>query len=115
MDGLEGAAHGQGLAHFLQGQVRFAGQKGSKSLLVPLNQSGFAPGVTVAGPQVAGAAALLKELLDQAQGNPEAAGDFLAGAFLLVVSGQDPFAQVQGDCSHQPRLTSQVINGYSFI
>jgi hypothetical protein len=60
MDGLESAAHGQGLAQFFKGQVGFAGQQIAQSLLVAQDQGGSATGVTVAGPQVAGVAALLE-------------------------------------------------------
>jgi hypothetical protein len=64
MDGLEGAAHGQGLTQFFQGQVGFAGQQITQSLLVAQDQSRPAAGVAVARPQVAGMAALLEKFLD---------------------------------------------------
>ena len=67
MDGLKSAAHGQGLAHFLQRQVGFAGQHLPQLLLVALNQFGLWPGEAMAGAQVACATALLEEFLDHAQ------------------------------------------------
>jgi hypothetical protein len=85
-------------------------------LLVALHQGGFAAGVTVPGPQVTGAAALLQKLLDQAQRDPKAPGDFFAGAFLLIVGGQNPFTQIQGNSlSHDQTIAGLPINGYSFI
>jgi hypothetical protein len=116
MDGLESAAHGQGLAQFLQGQIGFAGQQFPQLLLVALDQRRLAAGVTVAGPDVAGMTALLQEFLDQAKGNPEAPGDFLAGAFFLVASGQDAFAPIQGNSLSQAQtIAPPQTNGYSFI
>jgi hypothetical protein len=97
LDGLEGAAHRQGLAQFCQGQVGFAGRQIPQSLLVAQAQGRSAAGITVTGPQVAGVAALLEKFFNQAQGNPEAAGDFLASAFLSVVGGYNPFPQIQRD------------------
>jgi hypothetical protein len=116
MNGLEGAADGQSLAHLLQSQVGFAGQEFTQFLPVALNQGRPAPGVAMAWPQVASVAALLEELLDHPQGDAEAAGDFLAVAFLLVIGVHDALAQVQGDCfSHVQTMAKPPRNGYSFI
>ena len=116
MDGLKSAADSQGLAHLLQSQVGFAGQHLPQLLLVALNQFGLWAGEAMAGAQIAGATTLLQELFNQTEGNTEAAGDFLAGPLLLIVSRQDALAQVQGDrFSHGQTLTRTPNNGYSFI
>ena len=44
---------------------------------------------------VAGAPALLQELLDHAQGNPETMGNLVARALIVVVGSQDSFTQIQ--------------------
>jgi hypothetical protein len=63
---------------------------------------------------VAGAAALLEELFDQAQGYPKAIGNLGASALVIIVTSQDSFPQIQGDRSHIPNLPSSPQNGYSF-
>ena len=116
MDGLKSAAHGQGLAHFLQRQVGFAGQHLPQLLLVALNQLGLGAGEAMAGAQVAHATTLLKEFFNQTEGNAEAPGDLLTVAFLPVISSQDALAQVQGDrFSHKQTIAKPPNNGYSFI
>ena len=52
-----------------------------------LDQDRLAPGIAVTGPEVPGVTALLQQFLDHAQGNPEAAGNLFAVAFLLVIGG----------------------------
>ena len=116
MDGLEGAAHGQGLAQFFQRQVGFAGHEFPQPVLVALAQHGLAAAVAVAGTQIAGVTTLLEELLDQTERDLEAVGDLLAGALLLIIGGQDAFPQVQGDgFSHDRTLAQPLKNGYSII
>ena len=69
----------------------------------------------VARTDVAGAPALLQELLHHAQRHPVAMGDLFASALLLVVGRYDSFAQVQGEGSHHRSIPRMKYDGYSFI
>ena len=89
--------------------------QGLKLVLLPGNMAGLATRTMVLRTHVADAAALLEELLDHAQGNPEAACHRLPGAFARVIGRQNPFPQVQGEGLHFPSLPWQAPNGYSII
>ena len=89
--------------------------QGPKLVLLPGNMAGLATRTMVLRTHVADAAALLEELLDHAQGNPEAACHRLPGAFARVIGRQNPFPQVQGEGLHFPSLPWQAPNGYSII
>ena len=89
--------------------------QGLKVVLLTGNMAGLATGTMVLRTRVAEAAALLEELLDHAQGNPEAACHRLAGAFARGIGRQNPFAQIQGEGLHLPSLPRQSPNGYSFV
>lgn len=65
------------------------------------------------GSDVAGVPALLEELLDHAQGNPETMGHFGARAFVVVVGTEDSLTQIQGECSHVAILAHPSYNGYT--
>jgi hypothetical protein len=67
------------------------------------------------GADVAETPALLEQLLDHAQRNPETAGHLLAGALIGVIGGQYSFSQIQGNGSHAPSLPHLKHCGYSFI
>jgi len=92
MKSLQGTVESCGRSEFLQGQIILLGQQGSELLAVAGDDHGLAAGETVPRSDVAGAAALLEEFFDQPQRHPEAAGDFLPGALVVVISGQDAFA-----------------------
>ncbi len=79
------------------------------------DNAGLAAGAVMLGAEVAEATALLEELLDQTQRNPETAGHHFAGTLVVVVGGQYPFPQIQGDGFHAPSLPYPGQNGYSFI
>ena len=89
--------------------------QGLKLVLLPGNMAGLATRTMVLRTHVADAAALLEELLDHAQGNPEAACHRLPGAFARVIGRQNPFPQVQGEGLHFPSLPWQAPKGYSII
>ena len=49
----------------------------------------------VPGSDVASVSALLQQLLDHAQGNPETVGNFGTRAFLMVIGSKDSFTKIQ--------------------
>jgi hypothetical protein len=55
----------------------------------------LAPAEPIPGSKVAGVSALLQQLLDHAQGNPETMGNLSAGAFLMVIGSKDSFTKIQ--------------------
>ena len=95
MDGRQGAVKPHGLAQLRQGQVRLLPQQNAHLLLMRGHKAGFGTGKTVAWRNVPRSPALLQELLDQAEGNPETPGNLLAVALFLIVRGQDTFPQIQ--------------------
>jgi hypothetical protein len=55
----------------------------------------LAPAEPIPGADVAGVPALLQQLLDHAQGDPETMGDLGARPLIVVIGGQDSFTQIQ--------------------
>jgi hypothetical protein len=92
MDGREGAVQPHGLAQFREGQIRLLGQQPPHLLLMGGQDAWLGPGKAVARGNVPGSAALLEQLLDQAEGHPVPAGDFLAVTHLLIIGAQDAFS-----------------------
>jgi hypothetical protein len=115
MNGGQGAGQTGGLAQVAQGQIRPPSKQAAEVLTVPVKNLGLTPGEVMARSDVASATALLEQLLDCAQGNPKAMGDFGSGAFVGIVSSQYPFAQIQGQGLHAPTLPPASQYGYSFI
>ena len=89
MDGLERTLQPQGVAQFLEGQIRLLAQQGAHLALMVMDDLWLAPGLAMAVRDATGVAALLEEFLDHPQGNPEAPRDVLARAFPGIVGGQD--------------------------
>ena len=96
MNGRQRAVQSRSLAQFGQSQIRLVFEQRSHPLPMGGDDQRLAPGITMARGDVAGAAALLEELLDHAQGDAIAPGDIFPGAFVTVVRGQNPFPQIQG-------------------
>ena len=115
MNGWKGAVQPRGGAQFLEGQIRLLIQQRPQLVMVAGNDAGLAAGAVMLRPHVTEAATLLQELLDHAEGNTEALGHRFARALLLVVGGQNAFAQIQRKCLHTPRVPEPRMNGYSFI
>ena len=67
MNGLLGTAQLHRLAQFLEGHIRLAAQQFPQPLPMLGHQDWLSPGITVAGTNVTGPAALLEELFDHAQ------------------------------------------------
>jgi len=94
MNGRQGAVQRYGRPQFLQGQIGFLGQQRPHLALMRGQDRRFAPRIMMAWGDVAGASALLEEFLDHPQGHSVAHGNFVAGALLMIVGGQDSFAQI---------------------
>lgn len=62
----------------------------------------FTTCATVLGSHVADATTRLQELLHPADRAAEAAGNFVAGALVLVVGGEDALASIQREQAHVP-------------
>ena len=104
MDGRKRAGQPGGGAQLLEGQVGFASQQGSHLLAVAGHDAGLAARTMVLGAKVANPAALLEELLDHPNGDPETPGHRRPRFLALIVSRQYPFAQIQRDRLHAPSL-----------
>lgn len=74
----------------------------------------LASGKPMSGRNITRTTALLEELLNQPQRYAEPMRNFGAGAFIIVVSRQNPFAQIQRSRSHEWSILRAVQNGYSF-
>lgn len=84
MDGLDGAAEAKTGADLLKGEIGLFGKQGADLTAVGIDNDGFAPAAMVAGSDVAGVTALLKEFFDHAQGHLETAGHLFAGGGVNV-------------------------------
>jgi hypothetical protein len=115
MDGGQGAGQTRGGTQFLKGQIGFFIQQRSQLMLMAGDDAGFASGAVMLGADVAQATALLEQLLDHAQGDPETVGHLLPGALIGIIGGQNPFSQIQGNGFHAQSLPHPKHNGYSFI
>jgi hypothetical protein len=104
MDGRQGTIEPHSGTQLFEGHIRLAAQERSQLLVMRRHNEGFTPGMAVARSDIPGAPALLQKLLDHAQGNPEAPGNFLTVSLLLVVGAEDSFTQVQGYGSHEATL-----------
>lgn len=63
--------------------------------------------------EVTRASALLKELLDHAQGNPETMGNLGTCALVVIVGCQDSLTEIQRERSHAQHPTTLFSNGYT--
>ena len=115
MDGGQSAGQTRGGTQFLEGQIGLFRQQRSQLVLMAGDNAGLAARAVMLGPEVAEAAALLEELLDHAQRNPESAGHLLTSAPVVIVGRQNPFPQIQGDGFHAPSLPHPKPYGYSFV
>ena len=115
MNGRQRAVQARRCPQFLEGQIGLLLNQRPELVLLPGNMAGLATGAVVLRTHVAEAAALLEELLDHAQGNPETTRHRLPGAFASVVGSQNPFTQIQGDSLHLLSLPPEEPNGYDFI
>ncbi len=115
MDGGQRAVQSRGHAQFLEGQVGLFMQQHAQLLPMMVEDPGLAAGTMVLGAEVANPAALLEQFLNEAQRDAETAGHRLPGIFPLVVSRQNPLAQIQRNGRHAPSLTDPPKNGYSFV
>ena len=95
MDGRQGAIQTGRGAQLGQGAVGPLAHQGAQLAAVVAEDLGLAAGVAVARGNVAGAAALLEELLDHPQGDAETPGDVLPGAFAGVKGGEDAGTQIK--------------------
>jgi hypothetical protein len=115
VDGGQGAGQTGSGPQFLERQIGRFIQQPPQLVMMAGDNAGLASRAVMLSADVAEAAALLEEFLDQAQRNPETAGHLLARALLSVVSSQNPFPQIQGDGFHAPSLPHPKQNGYGFI
>jgi hypothetical protein len=92
MDGLQRAVQFQGVAQFLEGQIRLLAQQGAHLAFMPRDDPRLAPGQVMAMRDGAGVAALLEELFDHPQRNPETPRHILARAFPGIVRPQNAFS-----------------------
>jgi hypothetical protein len=99
VDGLQRAVQFQGVAQFLEGQVRLLAQQGAHRALMAGDDLRLAPGQVMAMRDGAGVAALLEEFFDHPQRYPETPRHVLARAFPGIVSGQNSLSEVQGNRS----------------
>jgi len=95
MNGGQGAVQRHGRSEFLQSQVRFAAQQSSHLLMMGAEDPGLAPGETMARSDIPGPPPLLQEFLYHPEGNPVTPGNSIPGPLLVIVRGQNPFAQIQ--------------------
>jgi len=95
MDGLQGALEPGFLPQFLEGHIGFGFQQAFHLLPVPGQDQRLAPGQMVPRADVPDVAALLEQLLDHAQGDPEAVCHLVPRCPSLVISLQNPFPQIQ--------------------
>ena len=115
MDGGKGTVQPDGYTKFLEGQIGLCVQERAELAMMTLDDERLASGTVVLGTDLADAPTLLQELLDHAQRHAKAVGHFFPSAFLLVVSRQYAFAQIQRECSHAPTVSYPKPNGYSFL
>jgi hypothetical protein len=101
MNRRQGTLELHGRPQFFEGQVRFATQQRLHLPVMGAQDERFAPRIAVTGSNVAGVPALLQELLNHAQRDPETMGNFFTVSLLLVVGTEDSFTQVQGYRSHE--------------
>jgi hypothetical protein len=89
MNGLDGAIQLDGPSEFFQRQIRFSAEQFAQSLAVDSDDPGPASTAVIPASNVAGLPALLQKLFYHSQGNSKALGNFLAGAFVLIIGSQD--------------------------
>ena len=92
MQGWQGAFEAEGVAQLGQGHVGLASQKLADGDAVLGDNGFFAACPVVEGLDVTKFAALLEELFDHAEGDVEAQGDGLAGAFTAEVGADNAVA-----------------------
>jgi hypothetical protein len=95
IEGLQRTLQPRRPPQLLERQIVLFGQQGAKLAPVSGDNHRFAPGMVMSWGNIASVPALLEELLDHPKGDAEAAGNFLAGPFILVVRSQNPFPQIQ--------------------
>jgi hypothetical protein len=115
MDRWQRAIQGRGPSQFLQSQIRLAAQELTKSLALSGDFAGLEPATMIAWADVAALSPPLQKFLDHAQRYFKAAGNLLAGPFLLIVRSQNSFPQIQRDCSHGQIISPATQDGYDFI
>jgi hypothetical protein len=116
MNGREAAIQLGGPAQFFQRQIGFAAEQFTQLLAAVSHDSWPASAAVILTGNVASLPALLQEFFNHPQRNPEVLGDFLAGAFVLVIGSQNPLPQIQGNgLFHYQTLPNRQINGYNFI
>jgi len=116
MDGLDGAIQLAGPAEFFQRQIRFMAEQLAQGLAVDRDKLGPASAAVIPTGNLAGMPPLLEQFFNHPQRNPEPLGDFLAGAFVLIIGSQDALPEVQGDWPfHDRSLPNCQTNGYNFI
>jgi hypothetical protein len=112
MNGLQRAGKSRGLAQLIQGQVIFPGQQGADVTAMGGKDHRLSPCKVMARGNVTRAPTLLQELLDHPQGDPEAMSNLGPGAFLMVISINDPLAEIQRECTHGHTLSRPAQYGY---
>ena len=115
MDGGQRAGQPRGGAQFLQSQVGFSFQQRLHLAVMGRHNQRLAPGVLVARPDLTRVPALLQELFHHAQRHPVTHRDLFPCALLVIVGGQDSFAQIQGERFHARIFPQFAPDGYSFI
>jgi hypothetical protein len=115
VDGGQSAGQPSGGTEFLEGQVRLVGQQRPQLVLMAGDNTGLAARAMMLWANVAETAALLEQLLDQAQGDPKLTGDRRASILVSIVSCQNPFPQIQGDGFHPKSLPHPKQYGYGFV
>lgn len=115
MDCLDGAGEAEALADLSEGEVGLLGEEGAQVTAVGGEDEGLASAAVVAGADVAGVAALLDELLDEAEGHLETAGNLFAGGVPTVVCLEDALTDIHGNRCHGRIIADPNQFDYSII
>jgi len=105
IDGLQRTPKAGRRPQLLQGEIALLGQQSTQLSLVGVHNHRLAPGKVMPGRDVAGAPPLLQQLLNHAQRDPETVRNLGASPFLAVIGKKNTFTEIQGERSHESKLT----------
>jgi hypothetical protein len=89
MNGLNGAIQLGGWAQFCQRQIGLAAEQFAQFLAVDRNNLGFASAAVIPTGNITCLPPLLEQFFNHPQRNAKTLGNFFAGAFLLIIGGQN--------------------------
>jgi hypothetical protein len=115
VDGLDGAGEAEALADLGKCEVRLLGEEAAQIPAVGGEDEWFSSAAVMAGADVAGVAALLDELLDEAEGHLETAGNLFAGGVPPVVCLEDALTEIHGNRCHGRIISCPNRSGYIII